>query len=495
MAIDTDLIARLTASVSDLARADVSDMSHDSLVAAQEAVATLGKVTDVLRARFAGEIAARSKPQMNGGGLARSAGHGDAGKMISRVSGGSYAGAKRAIEAGGALVSEVERDPRTGRAVVADACLGQVPAAPRFPVLVEAAVVGELSVDAVGLIRTGLDTVAERVPDQTLHEMERVLVARAQGLTASEVRRMVSRAVARVDRQGHQERERRNHAERFLTWKEDHTGMVTFSGRLDAVTAAPIRTTIEQMVTAQFRARRDSVYGAGDSSEAGQRTVGQMRADALSEICRHALGCKDTDKSGIRTTVVVRMNLSDLNANAGLGSIDGTEALVSVPQLRRLAGDAGMMPEVLDGDGHVLDLGRTSRYFSGAQRIALLERDGGCAKCHAPPEHCEAHHIRWWQHGGRTDLSNGVMLCTRCHHDVHRQGWEIMVHQNSVEFIPPPDIDYQQRPRPGGIAALEAGQIGPPTDRDGFPYPGDDFFVDDEDMIRTWERNAALLPQ
>src|SRR5690606_2457982 len=148
------------------------------------------------------------------------------------------------------------------------------------------------------------------------------------------------------------------------------------------------------------------------------------------------------------------------NANSGLGSIDGTESLVSVPELRRIAGDAGILPEVLDGDGHVLDLGRTSRYFSWAQRIALLERDGGCAKCHAPPEHCEAHHMRGCQHGGRTDLSTGVMLCTRCHHDVHRQGWEIVVYDNRVEFIPPPSIDPLQLPRPGGVVALDSGAGG-----------------------------------
>ncbi|WP_366479096.1 HNH endonuclease signature motif containing protein [Demequina sp.] len=49
--------------------------------------------------------------------------------------------------------------------------------------------------------------------------------------------------------------------------------------------------------------------------------------------------------------------------------------------------------------------------FSLAQRLALTERDRGCAKCHAPSQHCEAHHIRWWENGGRTDLANGVMLC------------------------------------------------------------------------------------
>lgn len=206
---------------------------------------------------------------------------------------------------------------------------------------------------------------------------------------------------------------------------------------------------VEQMVTHQFRTRRDT-----DPQERDQRSVGQMRADALHELCRHALGCQGTGQSGIRTTVVVRVNLSDLRTGQGLGSIDGTAQPVSVGKLRRLAGEAGIIPEILGGQSEVLDVGRTVRMFTRPQRLALLERDGECAKCHAPPEHCEAHHIHWWDKGGRTDLSNGVMLCTRCHRDIHRQGWGIQVRAGHVELIPPPNIDSTGRPRPGGLAAI-----------------------------------------
>jgi hypothetical protein len=468
MAFDTAEIARVTSLVGDLARRDVSGLGNDDLVAGLEAVAKLGRVTDTLQARCAGEIAQRSKPTMTGGGLARVAGFGDAGKMVSKVTGGSVAGAKRSIEAGEALTPEVPRDPRTGGVVTdlstdaADAVGAVKPAPPRFPVLAEAALAGDLSVEVVGLITAGLNMIADTIASETLHELERRLVDKAKSLTVHEVRRMVARAVAQVDVPGLEARERRNFDNRYVTWTEDHTGMVTLTGRLDVVTAAPIRTTIEQMVTAQYRARRDQ-----DPTEQDQRSVGQMRADALAELCRHALGCKETKTSGIRATIVVRAHLKDLIAGIGLGSIDGINQPVSVSELRRLAGDAGIIPEILGSDGVVLDLGRTTRFFTEPQRLALIERDGGCAKCHAPPEHCEAHHIVWWAHGGRTDLSNGVMLCTRCHHDVHRQGWEIIVHGNRVDFIPPATIDPDRRAQPGGINALDidVGSIGPPGAR------------------------------
>ena len=271
-------------------------------------------------------------------------------------------------------------------------------------------------------------------------------------LPFDDVRHLVAGAVARADLAGHEEREGRQHDERYIAWKEDHKGVVTFTGRLDAVTAAPIRTVIEQVVTQNFRSRRDQ-----DPLERDQRTVGQMRADALADVCRHALGCKETDTSGVRTAMIVRMTKADMDTGQGVGSIDGTNQPVSVGELRRLAGDAGIIPAVLAGDSEVLDLGRRVRLFTPAQRLALLERDGGCAKCHAPPEHCEAHHMTWWEHGGTTDLANGVMLCTRCHHDIHNQGWEIATQDGRVGFIPPPHIDPDRRPRLGGLAAIEIG--------------------------------------
>ena len=471
--------------VGNLARSEVSRLSHDDYLAGLDVVAQLGNFTDMVRARFAADLARRSAPELPGGGLARRQGFGSAGQMVARVTGGTTAGAMRSIEAGLALVPDPSLMPCPSSMPDPSLMPGapeQVPPSPtgptpppRYPAVAEAALAGDLSVEAAGLIASGLNTITDRLPPERLHELERRLVDKAVHLAAHEVRRLVAAAVARADMAGHEEREKRQHAERYLAWKEDHHGMVTFTGRLDAVTAAPIRTVIEQIVTHDFRARRDQ-----DPSSPDQRTVGQMRADALFEVCRHALGCKETDTSGIRTTIVVRMNKSDLDTGRGLGRIDGTDQPVSVGQLRRLAGDAGIIPEVLGGDSEVLDLGRTVRLFTRAQRLALVERDGGCAKCHAPPEHCEAHHIGWWENGGRTDLSNGVMLCTRCHHDIHRQGWDIKTEDGRVEFIPPPTIDPARQPIPGGLAALnlaaiDIGTLDPPTD-----YP--------------WENSAGESP-
>ncbi|NYI40847.1 HNH endonuclease [Demequina lutea] len=472
MAIVAAEISRVSALVGVLARRDVSDLPDAAFLEAHDEMGRLERLVGTWGARFAGDVARRSAPDLPGGGLARRQGFGSAGAMVARVTGGTTAGAMRSIEAGLALMPAVVLVASPDGSLPTQST---TPPAPRYPAVAQAAHAGDLAVDAAGLITAGLETLAERVPSERLQELERRLVDRAVHLAVHEVRRLVAHAVAHADLAGHEQRERRQHEERFLAWKEDHTGMVTFTGKLDAVTAAPIRTVIEQIVTHQFRARRDQDPSQRDQRTPDLRTVGQMRADALFEVCRHALGCKETDRSGIRTTIIVRMSLRDRDTGTGLGSIDGTNQPVSVGQLRRLAGDAGIIAEVLGGESEVLDLGRRVRLFTPAQRLALLERDGGCAKCHAPPEHCEAHHIRWWERGGPTDLANGVMLCTRCHHDIHRQGWNIQVEHGRVNFIPPPHIDPTCRPRPGGLAAItiDIGNLTGGGDLSDMSNPGD----------------------
>jgi hypothetical protein len=79
----------------------------------------------------------------------------------------------------------------------------------------------------------------------------------------------------------------------------------------------------------------------------------------------------------------------------------------------RLRAAATLLPPALGGaPTQPLEVGRTSRVVTAAQRAALVVRDGGCAVvgCDRPPAWCEAHHLRHWLHGGPTDLAN-LALC------------------------------------------------------------------------------------
>jgi hypothetical protein len=79
------------------------------------------------------------------------------------------------------------------------------------------------------------------------------------------------------------------------------------------------------------------------------------------------------------------------------------------------------LPAVLGGAGEVLALGRARRLFTPAQRKALQVRDRTCRAegCTVPAAWCEAHHQTPWSRGGRTDLADGILLCSFHHHRVH----------------------------------------------------------------------------
>jgi hypothetical protein len=66
----------------------------------------------------------------------------------------------------------------------------------------------------------------------------------------------------------------------------------------------------------------------------------------------------------------------------------------------------------------------------------------------ASPDWCEIHHIHEWERGGDTALSNLVMLCSVHHREIHSSGWSVRIAADGLpEFIPPPWIDLEQKPR------------------------------------------------
>jgi hypothetical protein len=73
------------------------------------------------------------------------------------------------------------------------------------------------------------------------------------------------------------------------------------------------------------------------------------------------------------------------------------------------------------GASEVLDVGRATRTVTRAQWVALVARDRGCATpgCDAPPERCEAHHLRRWGEGGGTDIDNLELKCWGHHREEH----------------------------------------------------------------------------
>jgi HNH endonuclease len=115
----------------------------------------------------------------------------------------------------------------------------------------------------------------------------------------------------------------------------------------------------------------------------------------------------------------------------------------------RLRAAARLLPPALGGaPTQPLEVGRTSRVVSAAQRAALVVRDGGCAfpGCDRPLAWCEAHHLRHWLHGGPTDLANLALVCRAHHRAVHEGGWRLVRDPDGRLTASPPYRRPQRAP-------------------------------------------------
>ena len=123
---------------------------------------------------------------------------------------------------------------------------------------------------------------------------------------------------------------------------------------------------------------------------------------------------------GDATTLMVTIDFDLLRDGLGTALVGDTP--ITAGQARRLACTADILPAVLGGTSEILDLGRTRRLFSPAQRKAMAIRDRTCRAegCDIPAAWCEAHHATQpWTTGGRTDLADGLLLCSWHHHRAH----------------------------------------------------------------------------
>lgn len=415
-------------------------MSGTGILAVQSTLARARRVLDALEVRVAGSIGRRSDPELGPDGLARSQGYRSAAALIAAETGGSLAEAVRLVSVGEATAPRPSFSSGCGPA--------------RHPHVATALQSGCLSVEAAVAITRMLDRVSGRADPVQAEQVEKVLATRSAGLTLDQLLRLVKRAEAYLDADGAAPRDEDRHLRRSLRIRQTHDGMLVFDGVFDAESGAPLKVAVEALVTHWLRANR-----SGPSAGEDDRTLAQMQADALAALAQHSLGCESRIPGLNSVSIVVRTGLADFEGTpggTGTATIDGIDQPISASAMRRAAASAGIIPIVLGGPSEVLDLGRQKRYFTKAQRIALGERDGGCASCGLPPGYTEAHHVRWWKaHDGPTDLDNGVLLCSACHHRQHREGWSPHIKDGKVWFIPPAHVDPSRTPRLGGRARFD----------------------------------------
>ena len=154
--------------------------------------------------------------------------------------------------------------------------------------------------------------------------------------------------------------------------------------------------------------------------------VYEVRGAALCELLEH-LPSDGHAANGV--TMLITMALDKLRDGLGGARLD-TGTHITASEARRLSCNAGLVPVVLDGTSRVVDVGRTKRLFTDAQRKALaaVHQTCGVAGCERPFAWCEIHHLEAWLEGGVTDLDNALPVCGHHHRRAHDGRFDLRRH-------------------------------------------------------------------
>lgn len=187
--------------------------------------------------------------------------------------------------------------------------------------------------------------------------------------------------------------------------------------------------------------------------------IDARRADALVALASARLAA---DADADRATVVAHAPLQTLAGGTGGAEVEGGGVL-HPETTRRLLCTSRVQAVVADRSGNPLQLGRLTRVPSAAMVRQLRWRDRECRfpGCGAR-RFTRAHHIVWWDRGGRTDLDNLVLICFFHYRLVHEHGWSLrrdptgMVHWFRPDGIrnragPAPPVDDGDRRSPADL--------------------------------------------
>lgn len=304
-------------------------------------------------------------------------------------------------------------------------------AAPSLATALDEATVTAAHVDEVTKATKSLD--AEQRDDR----LDSGLLDVAGVATVDEWRRRLAREVKNIQRDDGIDRlERQQRATSLRTWT-DGEGMWCLSGRFDPVTGVRLAAKLDSAVNALFAEQTPSTCPSDPIDK--QRHLSALALAGL-------LGGSATGAQPGRPEYVVVIDPSESDGAGGPAVDWGIPVEVPHRILADMTGE-GSVEAIVVRNGVVLhapgrlDLGRATRLANRAQRRALRALYATCAipSCSVRYDRCKLHHIRWWRHGGRTDLDNLLPVCTHHHSKIHDAGWNVELGANRALTVRFPD--------------------------------------------------------
>lgn len=372
-------------------------------------------------------------------------------------------------DVGGRLASELVRDlahvddddlrdwERVAEAIAPRTSLQGEPLPCRHAAVTDAVLGGAISARAAAIIARGIDRVADFADAESLDALETTLIEYAGSLTTRELTRLVRQVDDRFDPDGAEPREEALRRRSGVTVKQLPDGITRIIADLHPEAAGFVLAALDARTSPRRLPRflevdEHGVLESLDSAIDDDRTLAQKRLDALTAMARESLAADPGAVGGTAVTMLVTVPLDTLQTGIGTAQIAGVDEPICAGTARRLAADAQLIPVVLGTASEPLDLGRSARLYSEAQRRALAVRDAGCVwpGCDAPPAWCEVAHLTAWILDGPTDLDNAALMCRGHHHRFDRDGWQLHRRDGIPYLIPPPWLDADRTPRRGG---------------------------------------------
>jgi len=304
---------------------------------------------------------------------------------------------------------------------------------PSMPDTVEAMAGGEIGFAHMALIARTATAIAESGTNVPFEESR--LLAKARECSVGRFRIFCDHARHAGDPEGYVREEVEGVEARSLVFTTGEGGMVWLRAMLDSEGGAAVRAALEPL------ARR---MGKDDLRKRDRRL-----GDALVEAAHRLLDGGRLPGSGAqRPHLQVTTTLETLMGRAGAPAADleFSPLPISGKAVERLACDCNVTRVLLGADSMVIDVGRSKRVVSPAQRRALSVRDKGCRwpGCDRTARWTHGHHLVHWARGGATDLPNLVLLCHRHHWLVHEGGWQLVKTEDGQMLTVPPTFGFNR---------------------------------------------------
>ena len=259
------------------------------------------------------------------------------------------------------------------------------------------------------------------------------LVEASTTMTASQFDQLVketAKSVVTDDGLSTFERQKR---ETYFKMRNEADGCLSVSGKFDPISASILKSKIGRLV--------ENMFHSGDKEVPVEvmpwiEPNDHRQAQALIALVNGAIDTVSDVPA--RAEIVVHVDLETLQHGLHTGGTCRTALGADLPveTVRRLACEAEILPVVLDGRSVPIDVGRSKRLATVHQRRALEAIHPTCAipDCEVIFDHCNVHHIDYWENGGATNLGNMVPLCSRHHHAAHEGGWKLKLDPETREI-------------------------------------------------------------